>query len=383
MKFLLYHIMPLLAIIFICLENIFVGDVYLIIAFVLILPYLLKNKLVIFQNKTLWSFFLCVLIGSIFNLAFTQNGIGGTLNFIVAIGVMLYAINNIRTIGYISVLLCAYTIFLVYNSIFNLGISVNDVYETIGQSKNYPGYLMVICCCVWGFSKYVRTQQLPLILPLFSTIIAFFLDGRSSLGVLAIFSLFCVFFKFRRYTIISVIIGIVAIYLMWDELVYFYSFSNLSESGLGTSRYKIWGAYLNALDPISFTFGLDTLSVPLLREYGGNPHNAFLNYHYRMGILGLGALVYVILKALKILKRNKHYILLCFEILLLMRLFFDACIGGRLDFMIFLMFFYPILNESTLKYQNKNSPYEGCKNNNHKPIAKCVSSLLAFIEKFI
>ncbi len=342
-KFILYHILPLIAAILLCFDSIFLGSIYLVIAFLLVLPYFLYNFKVVFRNDTFKGFFICVLVGSFTNLLVTHNGIGGTVNFLTAVALSIYAVKNPRVIGYVALALCVYTLYFVYYNIFHLGTDLNLIYESAGLSKNYPGYLMVICCCVWGYTKYIRIGQMPLVLPILCTIIAFFLDGRSSLGVLALISVFCIFFQSRNHKLISIAIGLALICYFWDDLVYYYSFTNLSESGTDSSRYRIWAAYFEHLDIISFTFGLDTLSVPLLREYGGNPHNAFLNYHYRMGILGIGALIYIIIKAVKILLKERAIILFFFLSALLVRIFFDACLGGPQDFLIFFMFWHPIL----------------------------------------
>lgn len=348
-KIVLYHILPLIAAILLGFSSVFHGSIYLIIAFLLVCPYLLHNYKVILRNEAFKGFFICVLVGSFANLLVTQNGIGGTVNFLAAVGLTIYAVNNPRVVGYVALALCIYTLCFVYYNIFYLNTDLNFIYEAAGLSKNYPGYLMVICCCVWGYTKYIRNGQIPLVFPILCTIIAFFLDGRSSLGVMALMAGFCVFFQSRNHKLFSIAIGLALLYYIWDDLVYYYSFTNLSESGTDTSRYKIWSAYFGSLDIISFTLGLDTLNVPLLREYGGNPHNAFLNYHYRMGILGTGALLYIIAKSVKILYKERTFILLFFMGALLVRIFFDACIGGPQDFLIFFLFWHPILFQSNIK----------------------------------
>lgn len=377
-KFFLFHILPVLAAILLCFNSIFIGSIYLVIAFLLVIPYLLRNYKVITTNKAFSGFFLCVLVGSFANLLTTQNGIGGTVNFLAAVGLTIYALNNPRTIGYVALALCAFTLYFVYYNLFYLGTDINLIYEKAGLSKNYPGYIMVMCCCVWGYTKYIRSGHLPLVLPILCTIIAFFLDGRSSLGVLALMSVFCVFFQFRNYKLISIAIGLALIYYFWDDLAYYYSFTNLSESGTATSRYRIWAAYFEHLDPISFTFGLDTLSVPLLREYGGNPHNAFLNYHYRMGILGTGALIYVIVKSVRILCKERAFMLLFFTGALLVRIFFDACIGGPQDFLVFFIFWHPILCRTDIKNLDSH-----IKEQDMKTRKKWYNRVIRLIEKYI
>lgn len=324
--------------------TVFKGIIFLIVALVLVSPYLCRKMPAIKRNKDVLLFFILVFVGSILNLINTHNGIGGTINFIVSISVALFCIENINYSRYFVLFLCLYTIYFIYNNVFVLSENIEKVFDDVGLSKNYPGFIMVACCCYWSSFKYVTNREMSIILPILCTVFAFFLDGRSSLGIMFMLSMYCLFIKFKQKIILFIMIIIVVLSFYMDDIMTYYSLTNLSESGMETARYKIWSAYIDNLDFTSFFFGLDTLCVPLLKNYGGNPHNAFLNFHYRMGILGLFGLLFIIYKSTIKLLKSKSYVLLVFLLFLLGRIFFDACIGSSTDYLIYSLILYPLIN---------------------------------------
>ena len=324
--------------------TVFKGIIFLIIALVLVSPYLCRKMPAIKRNKDVLLFFILVFVGSILNLINTHNGIGGTINFIVSISIALFCIENINYSRYFVLILFLYIIYFIYNNVFVLSENIEKVFDDVGLSKNYPGFIMVACCCYWSSFKYVTNREMSIILPILCTVFAFFLDGRSSLGILFMLSMYCLFIKFKQKIILFIMIIIVVLSFYMDDIITYYSLTNLSESGMETARYKIWSAYIDNLDFTSFFFGLDTLCVPLLKNYGGNPHNAFLNFHYRMGILGLFGLIFIIFKSTIKLVKNKSYVLLVFLLFLLGRIFFDACIGSSKDYIIYAIILYPLFN---------------------------------------
>ena len=338
--------MPIIAMCFLSYTTIFKGASFLIASLVLIFPYFIQCFKKYKKNKFFVGFFFLVLFGSFINLFETQNGIGGTINFVVSITVAFFCIENSRFSRYFILILCLYTLYFLYNNIFVLSVEVNSIYENIGLSKNYPGFLMVVCCCYWGYFKYYHTGEPPLLLPVICSVFSFFLDGRSSLGILLMLTVFCFFVKYRHRFLIFIPIFIFAIFYFRDDILFYFSLSNLSESGMETSRYKIWSSYLNSLDLTSLVLGLDTLKVPLLKSFGGNPHNAFFNFHSRMGLLGLMGLCLIILKSISCLLTRKKYIQLVFVVLLLGRIFFDACLGSTTDYIIYAILFYPIISRN-------------------------------------
>lgn len=351
-----YKAMPLLAMIFLSFITLFKSVIFLVISLFLILPYLIHRFSIITKNKYFSLFFFLVLLGSIFDLFGTQNGIGGTINFIVAVGLTIFCVENVNYSRYMVLALCLYTLYFVYTSIFVLDINPNAVFEDVGVSRNYPGFLMIACCCYWGYFKYIKTGYLPLILPILCTIIAFYLDGRSSLGILFVFSLFCLYYRFRK--IVIVFAGILCFIVLYflSDILFLYSLTNIGNNGLETERYEIWSAYFDNIDLFSFILGLETKDVAIIRSVDGNPHNAFLNYHYRMGLFGVIGLFIIIYKSVRVLLEHKKYVLLFLVSLLLLRIFFDTCLNLSTDYILYTLFMYPLICNNKVFRKQRCSP---------------------------
>lgn len=341
--FVLFKAMPIVALIFLSYVNLFTSPVFLVLSLILITPYMVYRHKVFVNNKYLCLFAIMGLFGSIINLIGTNNGIGGTINFVVALGVAIFCIENVNLARYFVLLFCLYTVYFLYVGLFINNLYINELYENIGLSRNFPGFVMCICCCFWGFFKYLKTQKLPILLPILCTVFAFYLDGRSSLGVLFGMSLFCLYSTLRRFTIAFIIGMVILIIVFLNEIMFYYSLTNLASSGMETERFVIWQGYFENIDLSTLILGLNTMDIPVIRQVDGNPHNAFLNFHYRMGLFGLVGLLLVIYKSLRIIITKRSYILLVFQLLLLLRIFFDACIGATTDYILYTIFLYPLL----------------------------------------
>ena len=287
-----------------------------------------------------------VVVGSILNLLFTQNGIGGTINFIACVGIALYCVNNLKQSGFLAITICIYLMYFVYKAIFVHLIDPNIIFEDLGLSRNYPGFMMVMLISYWGTVKYKCYQSYPLIVPVCALILCFFLEGRASLGIMLGICVLTIYYHAKKYTLWFLLAIIAALLHYWQNILEFISFTRFASAGMETSRSVIWKAYFDALDLPSFLFGLDTLSVPILKSYGGNPHNAFLNFHSRMGLLGFIALAILIIESIKEMLRNREYVLIFYLVLLLGRFYFDACIGGTTDYLFYTMLFYPIIRKN-------------------------------------
>jgi hypothetical protein len=164
-----------------------------------------------------------------------------------------------------------------------------------------------------------------------------------------------IYYHGKKYTLWFLLVIIVALLHYWQNILEFMSFTRFASAGMETSRSVIWKAYFDALDLPSLFFGLDTLSVPMLKSYGGNPHNAFLNFHSRMGLLGLLALAVLIIKSINAMLKNREYVLVFYLVLLLGRFYFDACIGGPTDYLFYTMLFYPMIRKKQYQVDNKMS----------------------------
>ena len=340
---LLYKVMPFVAMVFLSYVTLFTSNVFLILSLIFIIPYFFHRRKLFFTNKYLMLFFVMGLFGSIINLIGTNNGIGGTINFIVSVGIAIFCIENVNFSRFFVLVLGLYTVYFLYSGLFVNNISFYSLYDDIGMSRNYPGFIMCACCCYWGFFKYIKKQEFTVILPILCTVFAFFLDGRSSLGVLFGISLFCLYYTFRKILIVfALCVAIILIYYI-DDIINLFLLTNMANNGMETGRYVIWRGYLEHLDLATLILGLNTMDVPEVRAVNGNPHNAFLNFHYRMGLFGLIGLLLIIYRSIKVLVNKERFVMLAFMAFLLFRIFFDACLGSTTDYIIYAIFLYPIL----------------------------------------
>ncbi len=363
----LYNICPLLAILCYSISDVIHQNILVVLGFLLILPYTIRHVLY-GEHKELRTFMIIVLVASVLNLLTTNNGIGGSVIFIGSCGITAFCIDKQRESQFITVGLIAFMLWFLYTRIFIIGMRVDDIFEPYGLSKNYPGCLLVLLCCFWGFLKYNYYKKLPLILPIVSMIMAFFLDGRSSLVCLAILVLFCLAVRGGKYMFLTIAVTVAVLYYFWPTILTYYELSSLSSKGMDSDRYNIWSSYFNNLDFPSFLFGLETRDLPHLRDYGGNPHNSLLNFHYRMGIIGVVALVYYLAKSWCLLLKRHQFVLLFFSLVLWVRMFTDTCLVCATDFIVYSMLFFPFIKYSRFSsFENKN--YVINKNNDRQHLS--------------
>lgn len=342
-KFILKDILPIIPLIFFSFGEIFRSDIFIVIAFILIVPFLLIYVSEYGVNKSLLTFTVLVFIGSLLNLFVTLNGIGGTILFLTNICLSLYCLTHIKIAKYVAIIVLCYNFQFLCKNIFIDGTNPNHIYEQIGLSRNYPGMLLILWSCFWGFCKYLTEGKVSIVVPILSFILAFFLEGRSSLGILLFMSILSLCLRKKSSMFLLPLIGGGLMVAYWDVVLDIYSLTSFSENSLETSRYEIWRAYFEALDLISLLGGLELSEVPIIRSYDNNPHNAILNYHYRMGLLGVIALLSLIFKSVKRYIKAYAFIPLLYLLCIIARFMFDACINSTYDFILYSMLFYPIL----------------------------------------
>lgn len=347
-KSLLYYIPPIICFIFFSLPEIFGGTVFLLLGIALITPfgiYILKvNKSRLHVPILFLSF---AFAGSLMNLINTSYGLGGSFILIGSFFLSLFIIYNIRVGMILALLYLIYVYMFLYSKIFIEGVDPNYIYEEIGFSKNHPGCLIVSFLCLYSFLKYLNYGKLPLIMPIIGVILTFFLDGRSSFGVTIAIAFVCIVFRSqkKKYVFLYFILVLFFLSYYWDDLMSFYSLSALSDKGTDNStREIIWNSYLSHLDFFSLLFGLDSDHIPKLAEFSGNPHNSFLNFHRRMGLFGVIALLYLIVYSIRKYLKKKDYILVLFIMLYMIRILFDTVLVSTFDFV-----FYSMLYYSTIK----------------------------------
>ena len=171
-----------------------------------------------------------------------------------------------------------------------------------------------------------------------------------------IVAIYCLAFRSHRYTISTIALTFAALFYYREFLLESLEATRLLNEGYETSRYLLWESYLSNLDLPSLLFGLETKDLPYLKEYSGNPHNSFFNFHYRMGLLGLMALVVLLIKSIRKLLRTNQKEICVFLILLWARMFFDTCIISATDFIVYTMMFYPFCMNIQTEYDRIEEP---------------------------
>ncbi len=293
-------------------------------------------------------FIMFLMIMSLVNLFFTDNGFGGSITLIgnlLLSYVYLTGKNNKMTIwivvGYlITILFMSYKLFI-------LNLSANELYS--GLSRNHAGFAVVFWTIFLLFHLKVTYNIYPIILPLICIILSFYLIGRASLIVSLLLLLVVFFFKFKQNRIVRgllITLVLFVVYYLWFKFkTMLLEDTNLAE-GLDTPRWKLWRIYLENLNPVNFFTGIDVTTLQRYNKYGGNPHNSFIKFHSRVGFGCIIFLMLYFISIFKYLKRKENYIFWLL-MLLTIRAFFDADIlVGNFDFIFFIITFYWIKTES-------------------------------------
>lgn len=347
LKSFIFKVLPIISILLFSFSEIFSGPKFVIIGFICIFPFFL-NYLTTHTNKLdVYIFLICVVLGSLLNLISTSNGIGGTFLFLTTFPLALYCLKHLKFAYYLSAVVLVYNLIFISKKIFIDFVNPEFIYENLGLSRNYPGFLLVVWTCFHSFTKYITRSQVSIILPILSLVVSFFLEGRASMAILLFISLFSLYLRNSKTLFFFPLIVLIGIIRYWDNIIELFELTRFATESFDTPRTAIWGAYFSSLDIVSLIFGLDTLSVPELAAYGGNPHNAFLNFHYRMGIIGLLPLLYYIFKALRIYFKTHFYFILFLLLSLIGRFCFDSNLNTTYDFIFFAIIFYPILYNRT------------------------------------
>lgn len=334
--------------------------VFLILAILLYFLYTMMDSMLYFAAGTFFAlpgivglfsknkndlkiFTILVFIGSLFNILATSYGIGGSIVFLVVCGITYSCLKNLKVFFMTSLVICIWLVAFLYYQLIILGTVNGDIFIDYGLSKNYPGSLLVIFNCLWAVWKYTYYNKMPLVLPILSTVMAFFLDGRSSLICMLLITSFCFLVRGKKTSIITAAVFVSLIFYFREYLFEYYELTTLAEKGLDAdTRTVLWKSYFDNLDLSSFLFGLDTQNLPYLKNQGGNPHNSFLSFHRRMGLLGILSLFFFVYKEIFFLIKKKQFVALFFTLVLLARMFFDGMLVTAEDFFILTLFFMPL-----------------------------------------
>ncbi len=318
-------------------EVIFAGALLSIVAFILCFPMKGRYRLI---EAMFFTVFLLVM--SLINLFFTENGLGGSITLLgnLLLAYVFILVENKKMTPWV-VLAYAITIGYIAYKLFILNADPNDIYEAL--SRNHAGFVVVFWTGFLLFYLKITYNRYLLIIPIFGLILSFFLFGRTSLIVSTLLVLLVFFFKFKSNRIVQVF----AVILLFVGCYYiFISFgdkltteTNLGE-GLDTPRWELWRIYWEHITIVNLFTGIDVSTLPMYDQFAGNPHNSFIKFHSRAGI---GSIFFIILFFVSIFKyiKAKQYYVLGLLLLLAMRASFDGDMFiGNFDFIFLIITFY-------------------------------------------
>lgn len=318
-------------------ELITAGAAVSLVAFIFYFPI---NKGYLFLEAML--FILVLLITSLINLFFTENGIGGTITLLGNL-VLAYLFITIENKKMVIWMLISYAItvgFIAYN-LFILNTDPNYIYE--GLSRNHAGFVVVFWTGFLLFYLKITYDYYLLIFPIFGLILSFFLFGRTSLIVSALLVVLVFFYKFKNNRIIQILalallaLGVYYLFINFgDKLT---TETNLGE-GLDTPRWELWRIYWQHINFVNLFTGVDVTTLPMYDQFSGNPHNSFIKFHSRAGI---GSIIFIMLFIISIFKyiTLKQYYILLLLLLLTLRASFDGDMFiGNFDFIFLIITFY-------------------------------------------
>ncbi len=134
------------------------------------------------------------------------------------------------------------------------------------------------------------------------------------------------------------------------ESYYSYRFGGVGED----LRYDYWREFYTELNVQRAIFGLDLNELPLIGYYSGNPHNSFIYFWARTGIVSFILFVTIGWSAFRL--SQKSFFLTMLLAIFLLRAFFDITIlYSHLDFVLFALLFIALENKQYLfnKIQQK------------------------------
>lgn len=118
--------------------------------------------------------------------------------------------------------------------------------------------------------------------------------------------------------------------------------TKFGQRGLDSPRWEMWMAYIDYQTLGSFLLGTNTDYVPVISEFGGNPHSTFVRFHAYFGILPFVAYLAIIFRKALV---AHHYLLIPLGLILVRAATDILFIGTVLD-VFFMIALVPVLMTS-------------------------------------
>lgn len=287
-----------------------------------------------------------IVLGAVINVFITTNGIGGSLVLFVSFVMSIMMIKNLRLLYFIAfisfVVICAYLCY----KMFYIGYAPGEILDYSG--RNRVGMLLLSSGIFFSALNFILYRKYDIIVPSVVFVLSVFLIGRSTVIVSLFYSMITLYFVyigmrgFKGVIFVS-FVGLLLFFLYDNYFQEIYYSSRLYERGFDTPRYAIWNELFGGLRFDQLMLGYDYEDYAIL-SFWGQPHNAFLKFHSRIGVFVL-SFFYIVYLSIKNYMRRKEYYLLMLLVLLMIRMFFDSeYLIGPIDYVLFFLILYPILN---------------------------------------
>ena len=228
-----------------------------------------------------------------------------------------------------------------------------------GSSRNVYSAIFLASAVGYTISRKYRGLRPSLFLLAVFFLVNFPLYGRS--GIFFSFLLFFIVFSLdfpRTFLlfVVAIILSFSAIGLLSDfDFINIVLESTNFSRGIESARFAMLEEYMSNLSGYSLLLGGDFTCLPLINEYGGNPHNAYLRLHAYWGV-GLIAVFMLIFASLVYAVIDKQLLFASMSVLILARAFFDIVyFVNIIDFLFIPIIFYALFRPFFIRSFNKSS----------------------------
>lgn len=259
-------------------------------------------------------------------LTFTPTGAAFALvmlsGYIIARFLLQYRLAYaFSAVGFLVIL--APTIYLLATSVSRL----NDLF--VNGSENYVTSWLIVTSLAMCAARMAEGKPPPLWPVIVTFLISVSQYTRASILVsfLAVVATIYVRLGFK-WALVFALTGLVAAIPFGGQIAAAITeaveATKFGRRGFDTPRWEMWASYLDHLTFASALLGTDTDAIPVISDYGGNPHNSFIRFHAFYGIVPLLIGLWIVGRATIM---SKGYIFFPVTLILL-RAFSDAMLIG-------------------------------------------------------
>lgn len=305
-----------------------------------------SNFTLLKSNTTSFLAFVLIVFVFINSFLIRNEFLSGAIFNIIVSAVIAIKINNIKSSSWLFLIpfwfLVLYILMRLYENPDPSMVFIN--------SRNYISFYLIITVLPFYFIQ-LKHQKTSTILPaLVTLVLSFYSLGRS--GIIASIFIFVaiILHKFNEKIVRKLIIGLIILFLIYSFLDYITFFEVILElEKFGSvdnfledkGRNEIISNYLNKIDFISFTFGMDVeKSINVLRYYG-HLHSSLINLH---SVVGFGSLLFFFAIVKKSMLFRKHNLPLLFILLaILIRVSTDVgALFAYFDYVFWMFLYYSV-----------------------------------------